>query len=89
MIDLYNKRLNFFNYGFEDSNAWKTKEQSKAIIDDFLFGLFQIDPAEVHLVDVHRLRRHPVSFRGKQATRPIIIKLPNVFEKKKTMNSLP
>ena len=50
MINLYNKRLNFLIYGFEDSNAWETNEQSKAIIDDFLFDLLQIDPAEIHLV---------------------------------------
>ena len=89
MIDLYNKRLNFLIYGFEDNNAWETKEQSKAIIDDFLLDALQIDPAEIHLVDVHRLPRHPISFRGKQVTRPIIIKLPNVFEKKKIMDLLP
>ena len=43
----------------------------------------------MHLVDVRRLPRHPISFRGKQVTRPIIIKLLNVFEKKKIMDSLP
>ena len=82
MIDLYNKRLNLLIYGFEDNQAWKTKEQSKANIDNFLLEALQIDPAAIHLVDVHRLPRHPISFRGKQVTRPIIIKLPKVFEKK-------
>ena len=89
MIDLYNKCLNLLIYGFEDNKAWETKEQSKAIIDNFLLEALQIDLAEIHLVDVHRLPRHPISFRGKQVTRPIIIKLPNVFEKEKIMNSLP
>ena len=89
MIDLYNKRLNILIYGFEDNKAWETKEQSKAIIDDFSLDVLQIDPAEIHLVDVHRLPRHPISFRGKLVTGPIIIKLPNVFEKKKIMDSLP
>ena len=26
MIDLHNKRLNLLIYGFEDNNAWETKE---------------------------------------------------------------
>ena len=82
MIDLYNKRLNLLIYLLEDNKAWETKEQSKAIIDNFLLDALQIDPAEIHLVDVHRLTRHPILFRGKQVTRPIIIKLPNVFEKR-------
>ena len=89
MIDVYNKRLNLLIYGFEDNKAWETTEQSKAIIDNFLLDALQIHPAEIHLVDVHRLPRHPISFRGKQVTRPIIIKLPNVFEKKEIMDSLP
>ena len=55
MIDLCNKRLNLLIYGSEDDKAWETKEQSKAIIDDFLLDALQIDPAEIHLVDVHRL----------------------------------
>ena len=82
MIELYNKRLNLLIYGFEDNKAWETKEQSKAIIHDFLLDALQIDPAEIHLVDVHRLLTHPLSFRGKQVTRPIIIKLPNILKKK-------
>ena len=89
MIDLYNKRINLLIYGFEDNKAWKTKEQSKAVIDDFLLDALLTDPAEIHLVDVLRLPRHPMFFRGKQVTRPLIIKLPNIFEKKKIMNSLP
>ena len=89
MIDLYSKRLNLLIYGFEDNKAWEAKEQSKAIIDDFLLDVLQIDPAEIHLVDVYRLFRYPILFRDKQAARPIIIKLQNVFEKKKIMDSLP
>ena len=89
MVDLYNKRLNLLIYGFEENEAWETKEQLKAIIDNFLLYALQIDSAEIHLVNVRRLPRYPISFRGKQVTRPIIIKLPKVFEKKKIMDSLP
>ena len=81
MTDLYS-RLNLLIYGFEESNAWETKEQSKAIIDDFLLDAVHINPAEIYLVDVHRLPRHPISSGGQQLTCPIIIKLPNIFEKK-------
>ena len=88
MVDLDNKRLNLLIYGFEENKAWETKEQLKAIIDNFLLYALQIDSAEIHLVDVHRLPRHSILFRGKQVTRPIIIKLPKVFEKK-IMDSLP
>ena len=62
MIDLYNKRLELLICGYKDNQAWKTEEQSKAIIDDFLLDALQIDPAEIHLVDGHRLPRlHPIS----------------------------
>ena len=55
---------------------------------DYIFDQDRKQHLMIHLVDVRRLPRHPISFRGKQITR-LIIKLLNVFEKKKIMDSLP
>jgi len=87
MSELYDKRLNLLIYGLEES-AWETKEKTKIVFNQFLTDGLAIDPSEIHLVDVHRLPQHPLIIRGKHITRPIIIKLPDVFEKTKIMRSL-
>ena len=41
----------------------------------------KLDPASINISDTHRLPQHPIYKNGKKITRPVIIKLPSVFEK--------
>ena len=48
----------------------------------------QLDPNASNLVDIYRLPQHPIFNKGEKVDRPEIIKLSDVFEKKRILDSL-
>ena len=81
--ELYSKRFNLLIHVVkgEINNVWETNEESEKLAYKFLGEGLQIDnPEAIHFADVHRLPQHSVVKKGKNITRPIIIKLTNSFE---------
>jgi len=60
MQDSYNKRLNFLIHGLEETSAWETHSKWLNICKSFLNKALHLDPANLSIVDVHRLPQRPV-----------------------------
>ena len=80
--ELYSKRFNYLIYGI-DEIVWETREQTKKLFRKILNKASKIpDPNAITLADIHRLPQHPIyNIERKGITRPIIIKLVNIFDK--------
>ena len=51
-------------------------------------GLKIIDPSSIHVIDIHRLPQHLVYKTGTKHTRPILVKLNSVFDKRAIFSSI-
>ena len=89
MREVYQKRFNILVHELDETeNPQETREKSKEIFDNFLLTGLKIDPSQIHPVDIHRLPQRPIYNNHKKITRPLIIKLPDTFEKHLIMSSL-
>jgi len=88
MQDSYNKRLTFLIHGFEETSAWETRSESMNVCETFLSEALDLDPANLSIVDVHRLPQRPVFKDSEKVDRLIIVKLSNAFDKSQVFNQL-
>ena len=83
MQESYDKRLNLFIHGIEESDAWETLEKTKKLIYNFMKdGLLIDDLLTICLADYHRLPQEPIFKNNHKVYRPIIDKLTNLTHKK-------
>ena len=85
--EAYSKRLNLLVHRLPErmDSAWETREETIQVFNEFMIeGLRIQDPSDVKIVDIHRLPQHPVFKNGIKQTRPVIIKLNSLFDKKTT-----
>ena len=81
--ELYSKRLNILIHGLiESKKAWETTTQTKTVLTKFFTEGLEIDLNSIPLVDCHRLPQRLIFKQGQRVTRPIILKLANVFNKR-------
>ena len=89
--EAYSKRLNLLIHGLTEnfSHLWETRDETLKIFNSFLVnGLKIIDPSSIHVIDIHRLPQHPVYKNGTKHTRPILVKLNSVFDKRAIFSSI-
>ena len=89
--EAYNKRLNFLIHDLAENpiRLWEIRDETLKIFNSFLVDGLKIThtlPNSSHLI--HRLLQHPGYKSGTKHTRPIIIKLNSVFDKKKIFSSI-
>ena len=81
-LEAYDKRLNFLIHGLSESEgAWESREETHKILYNFLRDGLKIDPQTKNFIDYHRLPLRPIFNGNGKKTRPIIIKVPSVFDK--------
>ena len=90
MKEMYDKRLNLLIHDIEESVAstWESKEQTIQIFQEFLSQGLSIDPKSMNIIDIHCLPQRPVFVNGAKKTRPIIVKLSTIEERKRIFSSL-
>ena len=89
--ELYSKRLNVIFHGIDEdpANVWETRKESEKILKSFLVNQLKIEHGnDIDFSDVHRLPQHPLYKNGNRITRPIIVKLTNMWDKKTIYRSL-
>ena len=86
MQECYNKRLNLLIHGVAEK-AWKTKDQRKIVLKNFLSNGLLLDPEEIGVIDAHRLPQTTKS-KSLNKTRPIIVEFATAFDKHSIMRSL-
>ena len=89
--EAYSKRLNPLVHGLPErmDSAWETREETIQVFNKFMIeGLRIQDPSDINIVDIHRLPQHPVFKNGIKQTRPVIIKLNSIFDKKTIFSSV-
>jgi len=77
----YRKRINILIHGIEESGAWERKEETRKILDNFFENALHLTHGEISLVDYHRLPQRSIYRKKEEVTKPIIIKVPTIFEK--------
>ena len=85
--EAYSKRLNLLVHGLPErmDSAWETREEIIQVFNKLMIeGLRIQDPSDIKIVDIHRLPQHPVFKNGIKQTRPVIIKLNSIFDKKQS-----
>ena len=70
-------------HGLKEQGNDETKEQAKALFENFLNEVLEITLDSIKIVDLHRLRQHTIHKARKAITRPIIVKLLTKFDKAK------
>ena len=83
--ELYSKRVNVIFHGIDEdpANVWETRKQSKKILKSLLVNQLKIEHGnDFEFSDVHRLPQHRFYKNGNRITRPIIVKLTNMWDKK-------
>jgi len=86
MKESYEKRLNLLIHGLAENadNAWELPKQTLCHVHEFKKECLCIeDPISIQFVNYHRLPQYPIYRDHKLVTRPIIIKLMNVADKRK------
>ena len=89
--EAYSKRLNLLVHGLPESmdSAWETREETIQVFNKFMIeGLKIQDPSDFKIVDIHRLPQHLVFKNVIKQTRPVIIKLNFIFDKKTIFSSV-
>ena len=81
--DAYSKRLNILVHGIsESSNAWETNEETLNVFNKFMAEGLCLDPSSIKIIDIHGLPQRPIFKNGVKTTRPIIIKVNTIFDKR-------
>ena len=84
----YSTRLSILVHGSKKQGNDKTKEQAKALFDNFLGEALEIILDSIKIVHLHRLPQHTIRKAGKAITRPIIVKLLTSFDKDKIFKNI-
>ena len=89
--ELKSKRLNVIFHGIDEdpANVWETRKESEKILKSLLVNQLKIEHGnDIDFSDVHRLPQHSLYKNGNRITRPIIVKLTNMWNKKAIYRSL-
>ena len=62
-------------HGLNEQGNDETKEQAKALFDNFLSEALEITLDSIKIVNFHRLPQHTIRKAGKATTQSIIVKL--------------
>ena len=88
MRESYSKRLNILVHGLKEQGNDETKEQAKALLENFLNEALEITLDSIKIVDLHRLPPRTICKAGKAITRPIIVNLLAKFDKDKIFKNI-
>ena len=91
MKEFYEKSFNILIHGIPEisGNVWEKPMETLEHVHKFMKdGLHIFDPKSLPLANYHRLPQRPIFKFGRKTTRPIIIKLTNVADKRKIFGNL-